>query len=231
MSVLTTKNLNSKLNLKNNHSLVNHEKKNIQKINNINNNNSKDIVFHDLLNALNLREAQLNSNKISKNKFLKNFQQDSCNIQLHSNLKNLSLFQQNLKKAKLDVTNNRSLKKNEKKIAKQKESKNSTINLLNDPFKIISQEFSKKEKTTLENKLNEDNIGITNQLKTSDLIHKAKIQLNQLNSSFDALIKYQKSKTINLSIDQLEFNARNLKYNQNIKAYVDVCCQNQNMVS
>jgi hypothetical protein len=44
-------------------------------------------------------------------------------------------------------------------------------------------------------------------LKTSDSIHKARIQLNQLNTSFDALIKYQKYKSVNLSIDQLDFNS------------------------
>jgi hypothetical protein len=231
LNVLTTKNLNSKLNLKKSLTLVNQEKKNNQQIKS---NNSKTIlVFQDLLKALNLRKAQLNSDHVYQKKLKKNIDHDSSQIpiQLRSNLQNMILSGQNLKKnTRLDVTNFSSLKKKENKFAQEKDSKKYFNNLLNDPFKIISNEFSKQDKSLFENKVNETNINQENQLKTSDLIHKAKIQLNQLNTSFDALIKYQKSKSVNLSIDQLDFNARNIKFNQNIKAYVDVCCQNPKMV-
>jgi len=234
LSIFTTKNLNSKLNLKKNLSVLNKDKKNDQQFNS--DNNKSILVFQDLLKALNLREAQLNSNHISQKKnkkIIKSINNDSSQVPIlmRSNLQNMILFRQNLKKnTNLDVTNFSSKKKIENKLAKEKESKRYSDNLLTDPFKIISNEFSKPDNLLFENKTNETNINVENHLKTSDLIHKAKIQLNQLNTSFDALIKYQKSKSVNHSIDQLDFNARNLKFNQNIKAYVDVCCQNPKMV-
>ncbi len=200
---------------------------------NNNNNNNKSVVIKDLLKALNLREAQLNSNQNYQKKMNKKVERDSSQIpiQFNSNLQNISFYEQSSNKTKLDVTNSNSFKKYDKKFANLKHSKGVNNELLNDPFKIISTELSKTENKILKNKLIDDkNIDLNKDLNTGDLIHKAKIQLNQLNTSFEQLIKYQKSKTNSPSIDELEFNARNLRFNQNIKAYVDVCCQNPNMV-
>lgn len=59
----------------------------------------------------------------------------------------------------------------------------------------------------------------------TELIHKAKLQMESLNKSFELLISNQLSERDNkLTYKQIEFDLKHKKFNSLIKTYVDVCC-------
>lgn len=64
-----------------------------------------------------------------------------------------------------------------------------------------------------------------------ELINKAKLQMENLNNSFNLLIEHQNSKQKSLTYGQIDFQQKHLKFNKNIKAYVDVCCSSPDLVS
>lgn len=64
-----------------------------------------------------------------------------------------------------------------------------------------------------------------------ELIHKAKIQVDQLKDSFSALINSQREMHAKLSYDQLNFEKKHVAFNKSIRAYVDVCCNTPGLVS
>jgi hypothetical protein len=63
-----------------------------------------------------------------------------------------------------------------------------------------------------------------------ELIKKAKIQVENLNASFKALIARQASKQKKLTYEDLVRIKEHAKFNQNIKSYVDVCCNSPALV-
>lgn len=194
LNVLSNKNLNSKLQLKNSSYLNVKPKANSQpKARTDDRSTPSTMVIDDLLKALNQREAQLNPNK-------KNFQQKLFFYRDKKNASQLS-----------------------GKIAAAFHDDNVKMNFLKDPFQLISEEQAMENENT-------SNKTINNQVEGLDLINKAKNQMEQLNQSFDALINYERSKEPNLSLARFEFINKNAIFNQNIKAYVDVCCQSPKLI-
>lgn len=63
-----------------------------------------------------------------------------------------------------------------------------------------------------------------------ELIKKAKIQVQRLMSSFNALIQHQRAKQAAVSYEELDFKKKHATFNKSIKAYVDVCCNIPNLV-
>ncbi|CAF0962023.1 unnamed protein product [Brachionus calyciflorus] len=59
---------------------------------------------------------------------------------------------------------------------------------------------------------------------SNELIHKAKIQMENLNKSFELLIKKQLEKKQKISFEQLDFDQKHKIFNQKIKSYIDICC-------
>lgn len=59
---------------------------------------------------------------------------------------------------------------------------------------------------------------------TTELIHKAKLQMESLNKSFELLISNQMDKRDKITYEQLEFDLKHKQFNSKVKAYIDVCC-------
>lgn len=63
----------------------------------------------------------------------------------------------------------------------------------------------------------------------TELIHKAKLQMESLNKSFELLISNQVDKREKITYEQLDFDLKHKQFNSKVKAYIDVCC-NSNML-
>jgi hypothetical protein len=214
----TTKNLNLKLNQNNYEKFKKvrrkKENKNFNPDNLIrilpNANASKEL--NQLLNALNVREAQLSAERFVNDKFL-------------SDLKLLELNRKRTKSnhSSTDILNN--------------------LNLSNESFKILSKQINKQErsiaqpepeeKTSQVNQVqvvqNEEVLSTSTALSPNDLIHKAKLQMQKLNDSFDMLIKHQRIAENSSQVEKI--SNRQVQFNQDIKAYVDVCCNSPRMLN
>lgn len=89
-----------------------------------------------------------------------------------------------------------------------------------------------KQRAAVEDKKVERGAGSLSQdADENELITKAKIQVERLINSFNALIKSEREKHTQISYAQIEFERKHVDFNKSIKAYVDVCCNSPGLVS
>jgi hypothetical protein len=216
----TTKNLNLKLNQNNYEKFKKVKRRKENKNYNLdkltqtlpNTNSSKEL--NQLLNALNVREAQLSAERYVNDKFL-------------SDLKLLELNRRRTKSSSSSINilndfslTNESIKSLTREINQQEISKKQS-----EPEEKISEENQKNVPITQ----NEQESAATTALSPNDLINKAKLQMQKLNDSFDMLIKHQR--LVEMSNQAEKINNRQVQFNQDIKAYVDVCCNSSRMLN
>jgi len=220
----TTKNLNLKLNQNNyeNFKKVKRRKENKnfnydQNSDNLTRNvpiKNRSKELNQLLNALNVREAQLSAERFVNDKFL-------------SDLKLLELNRKRTKplSSSINILNDLSLSNESIKSLTKQIKQQEKLNKQPKP----EQTLPKENKKHVQIDQNDPVLATSTALSPTDLIHKAKLQMQKLNDSFDLLIKHQRN--LDTSNQMEKINNRQVYFNQDIKAYDDVCCNSSRMLN